>query len=258
MQVRNVGNPGSSGIDINELQRRLEYRYAANNNNSDEDEDTDSVSGSSTTSRRSISDDSNSSSDESESDTILGNKQGRKSDPTIDFNRLGYTLKMKLSTVSDAIRNRLTSFMSTITENIPFINTSSSDTIDSVSSVSSRSSEADSISSRSSDTNEDTTSISSSSSSSFTFSDSDSLLSISSSSLDKTPVYTQEDIQYIADSAVKNLSNGNYSLPDGVSFIGGENIGGHGDVLFLEHTNIVLKKKISQTRRQIATNFLIK
>lgn len=187
--------------------------------NSDIDSD-DSASVSSTTSRSSINA-VKKDSEESSKHTPTTNKssQGRKWNPNIDFRRLGVQLSSVILLSSNFVKERISSFLMYVRESWPWAQAKSYDLmIDNTSESLDR---------------EDSISI-------------DSFHSVDSHiSMDETyPVYTQEQLQQAIQEGVKNLVHSKPYISGGPSIKFHDQLGGHGDVGFLQGTNVVFKQNL--------------
>lgn len=159
--------------------------------------------------------------------------QGRKWDPLIDFNRLGSQLVNSVQSFWSTIRDRVNSFIIDMRDSGLWARSKgsydfhkNSDTI--TTSLDSYTKISDITSS------EDTTSLNS-----FHSVNSD------SSNEETFPVYTQEQLQQFAQEGVTNLVHSRPYVSNGPSIKFPDQLGGHGDVGFLQGTNIVFKQNLT-------------
>lgn len=160
--------------------------------------------------------------------------QGRRWDPSIDFNRLGAQLINSVQSFFTLIRDRVSSFITNMRDSGPWARSrgsydfhKDSDTISTTSSAS-YATVSDITSS------EDTISLKSFHS-----------LSSRSSSEETFPVYTQEQLQQFAQEGVTNLVHSRPYVSNGPSIKFPDQLGGHGDVGFLQGTNVVFKQNLT-------------
>lgn len=202
--------------------------------NSDIDSD-DNIS-SSTTSRSSIYPVTEGAQQHNDDSTPLTDRasQGRRWDPSIDFNRLGAQLITSVQSFFTIIRDRVSNFITNMRDSGLWARSRGSydfhkddDTV-STTSLDSYTTISDITSSK------DTTSL-------------NSFHSVSSrSSSEKTfPVYTQEQLQQFAQEGVTNLVHSRPYVSNGPSIKFPDQLGGHGDVGFLQGTNIVFKQNLT-------------